>query len=68
MARNAQLERDLIATGECDAAAYDESAENRRFEAIAQRLANVERDLGVLVKVAGFNPKAPLSQNGASRG
>jgi len=60
MARNAQLERELLQTGECDAPAYDLSAEGRSFDALSDTVKEIERKLGVLARAAGFNPKAPL--------
>jgi len=61
MARNAQLERELHETGECDAVAYDESAQGRAFAAIKADIEESQRRLGVLAKAAGYNPKTPLS-------
>lgn len=61
MARNAQLERELLATGECDAPAYEQSAEGRRFTALKESIQEVERQLGILARAAGFNPKSPLN-------
>lgn len=60
MARNAQLERELIMTGECDAGAYDSSGEGRRFAQIEEDLRAIQRDLATLKRAAAFNPKAPL--------
>lgn len=61
MVRNAELERQLDASGECDAVAWEESAQNRRWEDIREKLAVVEQGLSVLAKAAGFNPKASLN-------
>lgn len=61
MARNAQLERELLASGECDAVAYDSSAEGLRFDRVKADLAEVERSLGILARAAGYNPKTPLT-------
>lgn len=60
MARNAELERQLIASNECDSLAWEESAQNRRWGEVLERLALVEKDLAVLVKAAAFNPKGKL--------
>lgn len=60
MARNAELERQLIASNECDAVAWNESAQNRRWEDCREKIAVVEQGLAVLGKAAGFNPKARL--------
>lgn len=60
MTRNAELERQLVVSGECDAIAYEDSAENRRWVRINEAVQQVQKDLAVLVKVAGFNPKGRL--------
>lgn len=60
MARNAQMERDLAATGECDAPGYDESPEGKRFAAAREAATALEKNLAVLARAARFNPKAPL--------
>lgn len=60
MARNAQMERDLALTGECDAPGYDESAEGRRFADVRKLATDAEKNLAVLARAARFNPKAPL--------
>lgn len=60
MARNAQLERELLTTGECDAPAYENSAEARKFDTVRSDLENAEERLRVLAKAVAFNPKAPL--------
>lgn len=61
MARNAQMERDLYATGECDAPAYDESAEGRRFTDIREAIEECERKLKPLARAVSYNPKQPLT-------
>lgn len=60
MARNAQMERDLLQTGECDAPAYDDSAEGRRFDSIREAVEECERKLKPLAVAAAFNPKARI--------
>lgn len=61
MTRNAELERQLATTNSCDAVAYEESAENRRWEGIREAVEQIQKDLNILVKVAGFNPKGPIN-------
>lgn len=60
MARNAQLERELLTTGECDAPGYEDSPEARTFDALSESVAEVERKLGLLARSVAFNPRAPL--------
>lgn len=57
MARNAQLERELALTGSCDAPAYDESAEGRRFATIREAIEECERKLKPLAVAVSYNPK-----------
>ena len=58
MARNAQLERELAMTGECDAVAYDESAEGRRFDSIKEAIEECQRKLKPLAAAVRFDPRA----------
>lgn len=60
MARNAQLERELHASGECDATAYLPSAEGMRWTQTLKTAQAAEKNLAILAMAAGFNPKAPL--------
>lgn len=57
MARNAQMERDLALHGQCDAPAYDESAEGRRFATIKEAIEECERKLKPLAAAVRYNPK-----------
>ena len=57
MARNAEMERKLYANEDADAAGWDESPYGRRFARAAAAVREVERELSVLGKAAGFNPK-----------
>lgn len=65
MARNAELERQLIASGDCDAVAWEESAQNKRWASVNEDVATIQKNLTVLVRAAGFNPRAPLGQSGS---
>lgn len=58
MSRNAQMERDLMLTGACDAPAYDESAEGRRFDSIREAIQECERKLKPLAQAVSYNPRA----------
>lgn len=66
MARNAQMERDLMATGECDAPAFDSSAEGVRYDQVRESAEHAAKNLRVLAVAAGFNPKRPLTAGSAS--
>lgn len=60
MARNAELERQLIRDGSCDAVAWEDSAEGKRYARMIDRIEGDIMSLRVLERVAGFNPKAKL--------
>lgn len=59
MARNAEMERQLFATGECDAAAFEGSAQARRIDEVAELAELAERSLQGVAKAAGYNPRKP---------
>lgn len=60
MARNAELERELLLTGECDAVAWEDSGEGKKYRVLIQYLTGIQQQLGILEKAAGFNPKAKI--------
>lgn len=60
MARNAELERQLMRDGSCDAVAWEESAEGKRYAKLIEQGKAHIRTLEILERVAGFNPKAKL--------
>lgn len=57
MARNAQMERNLIDGDDAAASEWDESLHGKRFAAQAEAAREIEKQLGILGKGAGFNPK-----------
>lgn len=59
MVRNAEMERNLIATDEADAAGFDESLQGQRWQEARDRLLGFRNDLAILRRVAAFNPKNP---------
>ncbi len=59
MARNADMERQLYATGECDAAEFEDTAQARRLDAVAVAVRDAEAALGGLATAAGYNPRNP---------
>jgi hypothetical protein len=59
MLRSAEMERQIYATGEADAEAFDTHAQARMIGAMVQDCAEVERMCGLLAKAAGFNPRHP---------
>jgi hypothetical protein len=61
MARNAQMERELSATGECDAAGFEESPQGGRYVKVLESATYCKDQLKILTKAAGFNPKKRVS-------
>jgi hypothetical protein len=62
MARNAAMERDLIARSTPDPDGYDAGPEGRQWVDIRGDLAAMATRLAILTRAAGFNPKRPLNQ------
>ncbi len=60
MARNAEMERQLLATGECDAAAFEDSAQARKFDQVTNDAAAIKARLSALAMAAGYNPRKPV--------
>jgi hypothetical protein len=60
MARNAELERQLVRDGSCDAVAWEDGAEGKRYAKLIEQTAAHVRTLALLERVAGFNPKAKI--------
>lgn len=60
MARNAEMERQIIAGGDPDAAAFETGPHGKAFKALVDDLSSVEQRLASLRRAAAFNPKAPL--------
>lgn len=58
MARNAELERQLIANDECSVLAWENSAQARKLDAALEDAERVVKDCKLLAQAAGFNPKA----------
>jgi hypothetical protein len=63
MARNAEMERQLHATGECDAQAWPASAQGRQYDLIRARLDKNRKLLALLRRAAGFNPRQPPTRD-----
>jgi uncharacterized Zn finger protein len=62
LVRNAELERQLMDSGECDAKLWEDSLEARKWNEVSRSLEKIKRDLNVLSRAAGYNPKAPLGR------
>lgn len=59
MARNAELERQLQASGECDPSEWEDHIQRKRMRAIQEAAEDAERTLNVLSRAAGYNPRRP---------
>lgn len=60
MARNAEMERQIIAGNDPDAAAFETGPHGKSFAAAEADVAKLVNKLSVLRKAAAFNPKGPL--------
>lgn len=59
MVRNAELERQLLTEGECDAPGFDEAPQGRRLNALIEEAKAAQKRLETLAKAAAYNPKNP---------
>jgi hypothetical protein len=59
MARNAELERQMVDGDEPDAISWPASPQGRKFERIKLDLARMSTELSVLERAAGYDPKNP---------
>lgn len=59
MARNAQMERELQAEDEPNAAGWPDTAQGRRFAKLIQLSKEFEQVLALLAKASSYNPKKP---------
>lgn len=61
MARNAELERQLQATGECSCEAWEarEHPQAKRFAALLSEAEASAKALEILSRAAGYNPRKP---------
>jgi hypothetical protein len=68
MARNAELERQLIVGDECDASTWPTSAQGRQYATIRERVEKNRRILALLRQAAAFNPRARVTQETLTNG
>jgi putative heme iron utilization protein len=59
MVRNAEMDRQIHATGAADAEAFDESALAKRLDALVAEAEAAVRTCTLLSRAAGFDPKHP---------
>lgn len=57
MARNAQMERNLLDGDDAKASDWDESIHGKRFAAACEKARQLEKEFRLLGQAAGFNPK-----------
>lgn len=63
MLRNAELDRQLILTGDCDAPGFDDTPQGRKFEGVRVKVQEIESELSTLTKVAAFNPRRRIPRS-----
>lgn len=59
MVRNAELERQLLIDGECDAPGFDEAVQGRKLNGLIETAEAAVKTLETLAKAAAYNPKNP---------
>jgi hypothetical protein len=59
MVRNAELERQLLTSGECDAPAFDESPQGKKLATLLAQTKAAVKTLETLATAAAYNPKNP---------
>jgi len=59
MVRNAELERQLATTGDCDATGFPESPQGRKLAKLQADADDALKALDILVRAAGYDPKNP---------
>lgn len=59
MVRNAELERQLATTGECDARGFPNSPQGRKLTKLTEDAEAALKSLNVLAVAAGYDPKNP---------
>jgi len=60
MARNAEMSRQIEASGESRPQDWEDSAQSRKFSKLHKQAKEVEAGMEQLSAAAGFNPKKPL--------
>jgi hypothetical protein len=60
MARNAEMERQIMNGDDPDAVGFEDTSQGRRFNAVRESAQEAERSLNALALAAGYNPKKPL--------
>ncbi len=59
MVRNAEMERQLYATGECSAAEFDATALARKLDAAMASVDALSKALALTARASGYNPRNP---------
>ncbi len=62
MVRNADLERQLAFSGECDVQAFEDSVVARKIDKVTADVIEAERQLVLVSKAASYNPKARIGR------
>lgn len=61
MARNAEMERALMATGECSiaAATWPETGQALKLRHVQELAERIEREMTIVARAAAYNPRRP---------
>lgn len=62
MSRNAEMERQLYRGDPSDPVSWEKGGLGRRFEKVQDDLQATQKDLKLLIRAAGFDPRAPLGK------
>lgn len=62
MARNAEMERQLMGGGDPDPLAFEQGAQGKRLRLLQEQAGAAEKQLTVLARAAGYNPKRPIGR------
>lgn len=63
MARNAEMERELQADGECDATAFEDTALARQIDKQITQAEEAVKALRLIARAAGYNPRKPIGRD-----
>lgn len=59
MARNAEMERNLMAGDDAKALEWEDGPQGKRYMALIEQTRKIENNVKLLARAASFNPKKP---------
>ena len=63
MVQNAEMERQIYATGDADVKAFEKSPQARRLGVLIDESEAIVKACAVMARAAGFNPKHPPKES-----